>query len=238
MIHADLIVATALSQSGSRYVWGAEASASDADPGSLDCSELVQWACQHTVFLVYGTLNPPDPNDALIAHMVDGSSNQIAWCEQHGTVISVGEAINTRGALLWHPGHIAMSLGDGRTIEAKGRAWGVGVFGAAGRFTKGARIPGANYGPVSSAPKPGQSKRRPKVVIVQAQREDGTFEDPHYAWNGAVFAHLDQTSEDLLVATGVAVRNGNVPFPVARKSLNRAHREGVFNEKTLPGDGK
>jgi cell wall-associated NlpC family hydrolase len=38
--------------------------------------------------------------------------------------------------------HVAISLGDGRTIEARGRKYGVGVFSGANRFQYGAMIPG------------------------------------------------------------------------------------------------
>ena len=54
-------------------------------------------------------------------------------------------AIRTRGALLWHPGHIAISLGNGRTIEAANPSAGVVSYGARGRFQAGALIPGMRY---------------------------------------------------------------------------------------------
>jgi cell wall-associated NlpC family hydrolase len=42
------------------------------------------------------------------------------------------------------PNHIAISLGDGRTMEARGRKYGVGIFdNAAGReWTAAGTIPG------------------------------------------------------------------------------------------------
>ena len=59
-------------------------------------------------------------------------------------LISVESAIATRGALLVRGpnGHIAISLGNGWTIEARGKAYGVGIFPANGRaWTTGAIIP-------------------------------------------------------------------------------------------------
>ena len=65
----------------------------------------------------------------------------------------VDQALRTKGALLFYfsrepksglpPGqaHVAISLGDGRTIEAKGRAYGVGEFEAGHRFNYAGIIP-------------------------------------------------------------------------------------------------
>lgn len=120
-------VRIAQSQAGDVYRFGAEASASDRDPDAFDCSELVEWALARVG-----------------VRFVDGSVNQINRCRP----IPVAQAIRTRGALLFRPGnpnHIAISLGDGRTIEARGRRYGVGNFSAVGRFTRGGLIPGLDY---------------------------------------------------------------------------------------------
>lgn len=106
-----------LSQTGKRYIFGAEASASDPNPSAFDCSELVEWAARR----------------AGIPGVPDGSSAQINACIS----IPVEQAINTRGALLWHTGHIAVSLGNGRTIEASTESRPVGELNARGRFARG-----------------------------------------------------------------------------------------------------
>lgn len=121
---AAAFVAVALAQAGDNYVYGAEASVSDPNPNAFDCSELVQWAA--------GRVGVP---------FVDGSSAQIAACRS----ISVADAIKTRGALLWHEGHIAISLGNGKTIEAANPGAGVISYNAAGRFARGGLIPGMRY---------------------------------------------------------------------------------------------
>lgn len=116
-----------LQQAGDRYVFGAEASLSDPDPDVWDCSELIQWAA-HQV-----GVNFPD-----------GSSNQIAASRR----ISVSDAIRTRGAVLYKPGHIAVSLGNGRTIEALNPGYGVVSMSATARsfnWTAGGLIPGMRY---------------------------------------------------------------------------------------------
>lgn len=126
-------------QRGDRYVLGAETRFSDPDPDEFDCSELMEWA-------VAGRLGIPFP---------DGAANQFRWCQSHRTLIPVTEAIATFGALLFrivpHGGggggdHVVASLGNGRTFEARGRAYGVNEFSALGRtWTAGARIPGLDY---------------------------------------------------------------------------------------------
>lgn len=121
---AAAFVAVALEQAGDTYIYAAEASVGDPDPNAFDCSELVQWAA--------GRVGVP---------FVDGSSAQIAACK----AISLEEGIATRGALLWHEGHIAISLGDGRTIEAANPSAGVTSYGAAGRFSRAGLIPGMRY---------------------------------------------------------------------------------------------
>ncbi|WP_217442055.1 MULTISPECIES: peptidoglycan-binding protein [Myxococcus] len=127
---AEAFVQKALAQKGDRYVFGAETNLNDPNPSKFDCSELVQWAAHQA-----GVSVP------------DGTMNQVPYFKQKGTTISVDEALRTRGALLYRPGHVAISLGDGRTIEARGSAYGVGIFNANGRgWTSGALIPGLKYG--------------------------------------------------------------------------------------------
>jgi len=128
----------ALRQAGDPYVWGAHTSPADADPGAFDCSELVRWAAARA-----GVQVP------------DGSWLQYLDLKQKGALLPVEQALRTPGALLFsfssepQPGggrpseaHVAISLGDGRTIEARGREHGVGVFEAGDRFEYGAVIPG------------------------------------------------------------------------------------------------
>lgn len=132
MATLDDFVATALTQRGDPYVFGAEASFSDPNPKRFDCSELVEWAAARCG-----------------VRFVDGAQNQRDACKRAGTLIDVKTGLRTRGALLFRidpgPGndHVAISLGDGKTMEAKGKAFGVNVFSAAGRaWTHAGLIPG------------------------------------------------------------------------------------------------
>ncbi len=126
---ADAFVQRALAQNGDRYVFGAETNLNDPNPNTFDCSELVQWAAAQV-----GVSIP------------DGTMNQLPHIQRAGKGISVDQALRTRGALLFRPGHVAISLGDGRTIEARGSRYGVGIFPANGRgWTAGGLIPGMQY---------------------------------------------------------------------------------------------
>lgn len=131
-LSALAFAARALAQAGDRYVYGAEVSLSDPNPSVFDCSELVQWAAAQVG-----------------GYMPDGSSNQAAYTASKHTDLPVETAIRTRGALLFASGHVAISLGDGRTIEALNSSYGVRVMNARGRQTvtwyKGARVPGLRY---------------------------------------------------------------------------------------------
>lgn len=64
----------------------------------------------------------------------------------HSKKVSLKKAINTRGAILWKEGHIAVSLGNGKTIEAMGEEYGVVVGDAKGRFTGGGILPELKLG--------------------------------------------------------------------------------------------
>jgi cell wall-associated NlpC family hydrolase len=120
----------ALAQNGDEYEWAAGRNLNDADPDEFDCSGLVYWSLHQAGI---------DPNT------VGGYSG----AQSEGTrTISVDEALRTPGALLFYDGHVAISLGDGRTIEAMGERWGVTIDEDATdrRWTHGGLIPGMDYG--------------------------------------------------------------------------------------------
>lgn len=124
-----------LAQKGDKYIFASEASATDPNPEAFDCSELIEWA-SHRLKTV----------------MPDGSMNQRAYCQGSKTMISLAKARSTRGAIVFRDisvtgvGHVAVSLGNGKTIEARGSAYGVGVFPFDNRgWTEAALHPGLDY---------------------------------------------------------------------------------------------
>lgn len=129
------VVQKAMSQAGDPYIFGYEVDLKDVDPEAFDCSELVEWTCAQL---------------GVEPRMPDGAAAQADHCGRNGTKITIQEAVKTPGALLFrlYPSgnHVVISRGDGSTIEAKGKDYGVGVFSTAGRgWNYAARIPGVTY---------------------------------------------------------------------------------------------
>lgn len=119
----DLLV----SKTGADYVWGAKG------PDTFDCSGLI-----------YSTLRELGaPADTPMG----------SWHQQDQMLeIPIERAFETRGALLYSPqtdtgvAHIAVSLGNGQTIEARNPQMGVGSWSATGRgWTKAGLVPIVDY---------------------------------------------------------------------------------------------
>jgi hypothetical protein len=138
----DLILLL-LRQTGDSFHFGVELDLADPDPTVFDCSEFVEWGCTQL------KLTPAMP---------DGCWVQANHCHRHGLVIPVERALWTVGALLFvfssdpfeaespRDVHVAVSLGNGMTIEARSKKRGVGVFTATDRgWTHAALIPGLEY---------------------------------------------------------------------------------------------
>jgi hypothetical protein len=145
----DKFLEVATAQTGDDYVWGARAGMDDPNPSAFDCSDLVQWS----------------------THQVGVDMPRTAW-EQYeflhkkGYTIPVEEGIHTPGALLFsfssdpdagHPAHshVVISLGNGKTMEAKGSQYGVGSWDAnTKRFQYAVVIPGISDGGAQYHPTP------------------------------------------------------------------------------------
>lgn len=135
---AQDFVTKCLEEVGDEYEFGAE-----VDPGT-DADETSEWDCSELVQVKLNELGIDAP---------DGSTAQLRWCEEHGTLIPLEEGIDTFGALLLREGHVAVSLGDGSTVEAMGEAWGVVEGSAEGRtFTHAGLVPGLDYSEDIEAP--------------------------------------------------------------------------------------
>ncbi|MCX5891768.1 MAG: hypothetical protein NTW80_02155, partial [Deltaproteobacteria bacterium] len=141
-----------LTQDGDPYVFGVEVSPSDSNPKAFDCSELVEWGCARL------GVKPTMP---------DGAIYQARHCRKNGLIIPWEQAIRTAGALLFHfsddpftgdrpeEAHVAVSQGNGKTFEARGREYGVGSFSAQDRgWTHAGLIPGLDYGKSGTSPPP------------------------------------------------------------------------------------
>jgi cell wall-associated NlpC family hydrolase len=152
---AEEFVQKCLEEKGDEYEWRGEYA-----PGT-PAGETREWDCSGLVYTKLMELGIDPPRN---------STAHLNWCRENGTLISVDEAIGTRGALLLREGHVAVSLGDGQTIEGMGEKWGVGVFSAYNRtFTDGGLVPGLTYNgtrtpPEKTEPKaPGGATARPTL---------------------------------------------------------------------------
>jgi GH25 family lysozyme M1 (1,4-beta-N-acetylmuramidase)/cell wall-associated NlpC family hydrolase len=165
---ADDLCKILLAQQGDRYEIGHEVRLTEPNPSVFDCSELIEWACSQL------GVKPQVP---------DGSWMQVRHVKEAGLLMPVETAIATRGALLFRfsadpftgarpkRAHVALSLGDGHTIEARDTArGGGGVFPALDRgWTHAGRLPGIDY---SAVPKGGAITVGAKGPEVKAWQRD------------------------------------------------------------------
>lgn len=205
----------ARAQAGDQYVFGAETKLDDADPDTFDCSELTQWAAHQA-----GVEIP------------DGATAQYLHLKERGMLIPVEQAKTTPGALLFsfdrepRPGdgrtpgaHVAISLGDGRTIEAQGRRAGVGEFDAKQRFEFAAVIPGISDGtatPLAAATAAPVATAPPTQFGGVDTDEDG-LTDAYERWRG-----LDTRAAD---TDGDGLSDG-YELVTSRTDPNRADTDG------------
>ncbi len=154
-IHIESVLLLAIQQAGDTYVMNSVVNFNDPDPEVFDCSGLVQWSCHRA---------------GVTPNLPRASWQQAQFCGKNGTFMEVLDAVETRGALLFsffderNPpapvdvisvtsrpklAHVAISLGNGWTMEAANSTKGVNQFDSAKRkkWTHAARIPGVDYGP-------------------------------------------------------------------------------------------
>jgi cell wall-associated NlpC family hydrolase len=147
--HLHTFLTAATTQRGDQYIFGVMDRLDDPNPKAFDCSMLVQWSAHQA-----GVDMPRNAWD------------QYTYLHERGMVVPVDQAIHTPGALLFSfnsdpntgrpvQQHVAISLGDGKTIEARGSQYGVDSFDATPRrFQYAAVIPGISdhVTPGSAAP--------------------------------------------------------------------------------------
>lgn len=202
----EVMVQAALAQKGKAYVYGAEVKASDTHAKAFDCSELVEWAVSQAG-----------------GYIPDGSQAQREYCRKHKTTLPVEEAIKTRGALLFTDSHVAISLGDGMTIEAANSKKGVCSLKAAGRGWKEAGlVPGLSQG--STTPQKSPSKTDTKASTHKVSSSSTGDESAGTVINGYVIYPNEVRGKGTL-----AWRNNN-PGNIRNGAFADAH--GAFKGKS------
>ncbi|HJQ23300.1 MAG TPA: peptidoglycan-binding domain-containing protein [Blastocatellia bacterium] len=117
--------------------------------GPWDCAEFMSWIVFQKLGILYGCIN--DNANPALADAYTGS-----WrvdSDKKGTRVPIGQAAATVGGILLRfppsvgkMGHIAICDGQGKTVEAMGRAFGVAQGKVAGRhWDTGVLIPGVQY---------------------------------------------------------------------------------------------
>ncbi|RYF26591.1 MAG: hypothetical protein EOO42_01115 [Flavobacteriales bacterium] len=135
---------------GSKYVLGVLVPKNKADyNGAFDCAEFVAYCIYQVYGFLYGCLNNQTKNltkaDAYTGYF-DRDVKAL------GIEISIDEAARTPGAILLRVasgssmGHIAISLGNGQTVEAHSTNKGVIISVVTGRrWTKAFLLPTVEY---------------------------------------------------------------------------------------------
>lgn len=138
------------------------------------------------------------------------------WGKQTGKLISVDAAKRTYGAMLikgrWYGygplGHIGISLGDGRSMEAVGRRLGCRIMDVnATGWHDGLIVPGADYGPTTPPP--------PKVKPQMSQQLNARLynKETHGWFEGYSNGRVDYLAPDGNVVHGGMVLADGSPDP-------------------------
>ena len=150
---AEAFVNQALKAQGDTYELNTARDLSNPDPDKFDCSGLVIWAAKQSGYEAPGFGNT-------------NADGLLKYTEKTGGALSPEDAKKKKGALLFRKDgdapahHVAISLGDGTTMEAKGTKEGVGIFPERNTWNAGGELPGmfaAVGDPVSNEPTRGST---------------------------------------------------------------------------------
>ena len=149
---------------GEAYTFGAKVPKNNPQwKGPWDCAEFASWCVFQLTQQLFGcrpSAGNPDVADAFTGFWVSDATTQRC-------LVTVGEAVATRGAFLLRApqanviGHVAISLGDGSTLEAHSTATGV-IQGTVNgrRWSTGVLVPGIAVDLAAPVP-----PRRPALVL-------------------------------------------------------------------------
>jgi hypothetical protein len=149
MLNGSQLFALAMPHIGEKYILGSIAPKNDKNyNGPWDCAEFASWLVYQVSGRLYGCANnfgEPSGADAYSGYWARDAAKL-------GTKISVQEAAGTRGAALVRLagkdliGHVAISNGAGKTVEAHSTKTGVIVGNISNRrWDFGVLVPWINY---------------------------------------------------------------------------------------------
>lgn len=138
------------SRIGQKYILGAQVPLDNPNwKGPWDCAEFASWCAYQAYGQIFGAGNPPN-----VAKSEPYSGYWFSDAKTKGILISWQDALNIPGAALIRAptagktGHVAFSIGDNNsTLEARGAAFGVGIFPEASSrsWSIGCLLPGVEY---------------------------------------------------------------------------------------------
>ncbi len=162
----DDIVSLGDKHVGESYELGAIVPKDDANyKGPWDCTEFVSWVYYQTFGILYGCAN--NQGNPHTADAYSGFWSRDA--NELGHIITIEEAKSTPGAVILRlagngeVGHIAISDGNGGTVEAHGKEDGITNSVVDGRrWDMGVLVPGVTYNPNPIVP-----FRPPSITIYR-----------------------------------------------------------------------
>ncbi|CEJ14762.1 N-acetylmuramoyl-L-alanine amidase CwlH precursor [bacterium YEK0313] len=159
------IIEVGLSRIRQPYVLGAVVPLDNPHwKGPWDCAEFASWCTYQAYGLIFGA-----GRAARVAKAEPYSGHWYSEAQTRGRVIAWKDALAVPGALLIRAptagriGHVAISMGDHeRTLEARGAAFGVGIFNKAAQrpWGIGCLLPGVDYETDGTLPPPKTRPRR------------------------------------------------------------------------------
>jgi len=152
---AEHILEIGSSRLGQQYILGANVPLNNPNwSGPWDCAEFASWCVYQAFGFLFGAgtaknVTKAEPYSGYWADDAKKFGRIIAWQDALG----IPGAALIRAPKAGKIGHVAFAMGDGdRTLEARGAAFGVGIFpGAAQRtWSFGCLLPGVDYADVAT----------------------------------------------------------------------------------------
>jgi N-acetylmuramoyl-L-alanine amidase len=166
----DDVVRLATQHLGERYLFGVFVPKDNPDwRGPWDCAEFTTWLVYNATGRLYGVADP----EGQLAEADAWTGFWLQDADERGSRCSLADAAATPGAfVLRHSargGHIAVSDGDGGTIEARSSRTGVVRARITGRrWDTGVLVPWIDY--AAPAKRPARSPAGPGTVVYRVAR--------------------------------------------------------------------